>query len=51
MRLVHIQKEDVDVAGVEDVAEGSAAARMQRQRGETGFLGDFVEGAIAIVAM
>src|SRR5712692_3243098 len=24
-RLVHVQKEDVDVAGVEDVAEGSAA--------------------------
>src|SRR5258708_1838806 len=50
-RLAHVQEKDVNVAGVEDVTESSAAARMKRQSGEAGFLGDFVEGAVASVAM
>src|SRR6266581_4930631 len=50
-RLAHVQEKDVNVAGVEDVAESSAPAGMKRQSGKAGFLGDFVEGAVAIVAM
>src|SRR5260370_7100283 len=50
-RLAHVQEKDVNVAGVEDVTESSAAARMKRQSGEAGFLGDFLEGAIAVIVM
>ncbi len=50
-RIAHIQKQDVNIAGVEDVAESGAAAGVQWERGETGFLGHLAECAIAIVAM
>src|SRR5229473_1171248 len=49
--FANVQHHDVHIAGVEDVSESGAAPAFQRQGLKTGFLRDFVEGAIAIVAM
>src|SRR6202030_2001466 len=46
-----VEHDDVDISSVEDVAESGAATRLERHGLQAGFFGDFVEGAIAIVAM
>src|ERR1700682_4977221 len=46
-----IEHDNIDVAGVEDVAEGGAAAALHRKAGQARFLGDFIEGSVAIVAV
>src|SRR5258706_1025896 len=49
--LTNVEDDDVDIAVIEDIAEGCAAAALHGQSGESRSLGDFVEGAISIVAM
>src|SRR5262249_46444563 len=50
-RLADIQEKNVDISGVEDVAKSGAAPGMERERGQTRLLGDFIKGSIAIIAV
>src|ERR1700688_1477324 len=50
-RFADVEDYDVDISGVEDVAESGAATGLERHGLQAGFLGDFVEGAVAIVAV
>src|SRR5271155_843527 len=50
-RFADVEQDYIDVAGVEDVAEGCAAARFERKVGEASFFGNFIERAVAVVAL